>query len=252
MPCLRTVARGRRPPVGRGRLALHILTLLAGLLLAPSASADPSLRILPLGDSRVEGSWPDHASYRASLWTILTTRGLDVDFIGPLHDDTDHPSRPGAGFDRDHAGIGGFTTDDILDHLSDALADTGPPEIVLLGIGGNDLLERTRAPDTIVGNVARIIDLLRRANPEVIILVDQIAPGRADMMSPSLTRELNAFNSGIESLAAAQSTEASPVLAVDMATGWSDRFLADDVHYSIAGAERVAKRYADALLTVLD
>jgi hypothetical protein len=42
------------------------------------------------------------------------------------------------------------------------------------------------------------------------------------------------------------------VIVVDMATGFTDIFLADEIHYNEAGAEFIANRYYEALVGVLE
>lgn len=44
----------------------------------------------------------------------------------------------------------------------------------------------------------------------------------------------------------------SQVMAIDMFTGFTDDFLADDVHYNEAGAEFIATRYYQVLESILE
>ncbi|MDA0780440.1 MAG: hypothetical protein O2810_06320 [Bacteroidetes bacterium] len=42
------------------------------------------------------------------------------------------------------------------------------------------------------------------------------------------------------------------MIAVDMATGFSDKFLADNIHYNVEGAKFVAEKYYDKLILYLE
>jgi len=98
------------------------------------------IRILPLGDSRVEGATTNSVSYRYDLWKQLVEDRWNFDYIGTQNDNTSYPVLLGKYFDPDHQGIGGYKTQDILDNLVDIIEDVGIPDVVLLGIGGNDLV----------------------------------------------------------------------------------------------------------------
>ena len=238
---------------------LTVLFLMTSLFACDSTSddADPPLSegqisILPLGDSRVQGEHPIYESYRYELWKNLVGQNLDIDFVGPETDDAIYPEFMDRSFDNDHAGIGGDTTTDVLNRMDQVLRSTpGPPQIVLLGIGGNDLLDGAPTSD-VLNNIHTIIDCLQANNPEVTIIVEQIAPGEsAFMMDQQLVAVFNAFNDAIPTLASQQSDSASTVLAVDMSLNWTDAYLADAVHYNEAGAKVVADRYFAAIEDIL-
>lgn len=214
--------------------------------LGPSASLNP---ILPLGASRVEGARPDFESFRYALWQQLMAQGWEVDFIGTQCDGADYPD--GVDFDRDHEGRGGWTSGQIREGLPGWLAQAGPPAVVLFSSpGGNDALQGLPYDDA-MANVEAIIDLLQAANPEVTILIEQMAPAHSDAMTPGLSGFFSQMQQGVTRLAAAQTDSLSTVIAVDMYTGFSDSLLADDVHYNEAGAQFIAERYLAALQGVL-
>ena len=217
----------------------------------PAMFDSQTLEILPLGDSRVEGNTPLYESYRFELWKLLVDAQWNFDFIGTRTDDGDYPDFQNTCFDADHQGTGGATTTDILNTLNQVTFDK-IPEVVLLGIGGNDLLGFNLTVGQIVSNVEEIMGQLRGLNPNIIILVEQIAPGQSIIMTPENTQTFDDFNLQISDLANQLTTEQAPIIVVDMATGWNDAFLADPVHYNQAGAARVAERYFDALDNAID
>ncbi|MBM72485.1 MAG: hypothetical protein CL847_06855 [Crocinitomicaceae bacterium] len=207
-------------------------------------------KILCLGDSRVQGS-ETYDSYRYELWKDLIDCDWNFDLVGTESDPILYPSYQNNIFDPNHQGIGGQTTYDVLSELPYVLSDIGIVDIVLICIGGNDALNEgsSSIPDAIE-NISSIIELLQSDNPQVLILIEQIAPGLNSMMTTDLTQALQTLNIGIEQLADNQTTITSNVIAVDMSYEWQDSYLADDVHYNSTGAEIVATRYTDVLKTI--
>lgn len=221
---------------------------------APPASSGPSTTtIMPLGASRVEGARPLFESYRYELWKDLLDGGWTVDFIGTRTDPASYPAHDGQSFDDDHEGRGGWTSGQILNGIDDWLSQAGAPDIVLFSSpGGNDAL-RGLPYEQALANVNAIIDILQDANPEVTILIEQLAPARSDLMrQASLAAFLAQMQQDVADLANTQTTATSRVIAVDMATGFTDALLADEVHYNEAGAAFIADRYYQALVSVLE
>ncbi len=211
----------------------------------PPTSGGDGLKILTLGDSRVQGARPQYESYRYELWKNLVTNSWKFDFIGPLADQTSYPEFMNMNFDNDHAGVSGFTTQDVLENITGALS-TGTPDVVLLGIGGNDLLGNASVSNTIA-NINQIIDLLQSNNSNVTIFLEQIAPGRSNIMTTEVTTIFSEFNSSIANVGTQQTNTTSKVIVVNMSTDWTDTYMADNVHYNESGAKVVADRYYDAI-----
>ncbi|GAA4274234.1 GDSL-type esterase/lipase family protein [Aquimarina gracilis] len=224
---------------------LSILSCSSDDTTTPPPSSGNDLKILTLGDSRVQGARPEFESYRYELWKNLVTNEWKFDFIGPLIDEASYPEFMSMSFDKDHAGVGGFTTQDVLENITAALS-TGTPDVVLLGIGGNDLLGNASVSNTIT-NINQIIDLLQSNNSNVTIFLEQIAPGRSNIMTTEVTTTFNEFNSSIANVGTQQTDATSRVIVVNMSTDWTDDYMADDVHYNEAGAKVVADRYYEAI-----
>lgn len=219
--------------------------------ITPSTSNN---QILPIGDSRIDGARPAFESYRYELWKLLVDSELEFDLVGP-YDDDDHEGSyadyQGMTFDDDHAGVGGFQTEDVLETMNRILQASPQPNIVLLGIGGNDLLNEDPV-DEIIDNINEIIDRLQSANDSVVIVLEQIAPGRSDFMTSQQIQRFHEFNTSIAAVGEQQGTNSSPVIVVNMAANWTDEYMADEVHYNEAGAAVVAQRYFDAFVQYLD
>ena len=204
------------------------------------------INILPIGDSRVQGNRPNHESYRFELWKNFMDNNWTVNFIGPNIDTSEYPTIDGEEFDNEHAAIGGSTTKSTLSRLQEILDHSEMPDVILLGIGGVDLLQETSVEDAII-NIHAIIDILQNHNPEITIFMEQIAPGKSYLYTDENLAIFNNFNESIMTVATERNTEDSQVVAIDMATGWYDVLLADDVHYNSLGAKVVADKYFSAI-----
>lgn len=174
---------------------------------------------------------------------MLTEASFSVNMIGPLKDPGHYPKLGSLSFDPDHAGVGGFKTTDVLKHLHVVLDSEEMPDVILVGIGGNDLIESKRRPERIFKNVLTIVERLQDAFPESDILVEQIAPAKSNLMQNDLRKRFDRFNALVGQTIAQQGTEISQVFSVDMSLGWSDDYLADAVHYNDKGAVFIASKY---------
>ena len=217
-------------------------------------------KIMPLGASRVEGNKPEFngplladqfVSFRYDTWKNLEMNEWSFDLIGTEYDFSDYPDLNNANFDADHQGNSGFTAADIAGGIESWLQQTGPPDIVLFSSpGGNDAL-LGMPYDSVVININYIIDVLQISNPNITILIEQMAPARSDEMTSELTLFITNLHQEMQSIASNKSTLESQVIAVDMYTGFSDAMLADDVHYNELGAKFIADRYYDVLKDIL-
>lgn len=240
-------------------------TLALGLfMLFPSCSSDndgempndmtPSTsinKIMPLGASRVAGARPEYESYRYELWKLLVDSGLEFDFIGTENDDADYSQYAGLSFDRDHEGRGGITSGGIRAEIDLWLNEAGAPDVVLFSSpGGNDDLSEVTY-DEVIANINAIVDAIQSVNPKATIIIERTAPPRSDGLTPEFLTNYNRILEDVVTIASEQTTSTSRVLTVDMATGFNDSFLADDVHYSEAGAAFIANRYYEVLENLL-
>ena len=82
--------------------------------------------------------------------------------------------------------------------------------------------------------------MLQANNPNVTIIIEQLAEGRSDFMTTEFTKAFNQIKYDILTVANTQTTTESQVIAVDMFTGFKNNYLADEVHYNEAGAEFIA------------
>lgn len=209
-------------------------------------------KIMPLGASRVEGDRPNYESYRFNLWKYLKQDNLYFDFVGTQSDYSYYPTFDGEEFDIDHEGRGGWTSGDILDEIGNWLIETETPDIVLFSSpGGNDALEELPFSQAI-NNINSIIDILQSENPNIIIIIEQMAPARSDIMSDELTYYIEQMHLEILNISTVKTTNTSQVIAIDMFTDFNDSLLADDVHYNELGAQFIAFRYYNLLTNLIE
>ncbi len=204
---------------------------------SPPPAQSSTKRILPLGDSITNGG-NGFASYRRSLWFMLRNAGNNVDFIGSQHDFAGPVDNSLRDFDLDHEGHWAWEAGNIEQNLAGWL-NGYTPDIVLLHAGTNDV-DRNQSHDSTIGELGRIIDLLRNKNPNVVVLVAKIIPMKQ--------RDTSDFNQFIDAFAASKNTATSPVSVVDQYSGYSaasDNY--DNWHPNNSGEEKMATQWFNGL-----
>ena len=68
-----------------------------------------------------------------------------------------------------NAGVNGDTSADVLARVDDIIKQS--PDLVLLGVGGNDVLQRVQ-PDTTRANITTTIDRLKSANINIVLIAE--------------------------------------------------------------------------------
>ena len=235
---------------------LVAVAALSGLGHAPgptsSRAAEPPVSIMPLGDSITDGLAASHfccgvpGAYRINLDAHLRAAGYAFDFVGSR---TSGPQP-----DKDHQGHPGHRIDE-LHHGDDEGTHTGvsgwfaanPPQLVLLMIGTNDILQNVNvstAPNRLSALIDRIIEL----RPTARVFVASIPPLVGAYAS--LNSKVVAYNAAVRDLVDAKAAGGRSVRFVDVypALGPGD-FGSDGVHPNRAGHDKIAKVWAGALLS---
>jgi hypothetical protein len=209
-------------------------------------------KIMPLGASRVQGFPGVFESYRYELWKDLIDGGFEFDFVGNNEDLWQYASYKNYCFDNEHEGRGGWTAANINENIESWLTAVGDVDIVLFSSpGGNDALSGADF-DGIVLNINTIIDKIQAHNSNMTIIIEQLAPGKTSFMTEEYTLLFAQMKTVITQIASSKTTATSEVVVVDMATGFTDDMLADDIHYNQAGAAFIAERYYNKLVPFLD
>jgi acyl-CoA thioesterase I len=201
-------------------------------------------RIMPLGDSITEGYTGGYSSYRYWLWNALRAGNYDVDFVGGMHGVHGAPTPGRPDFDQDHEGHSGWRADQVLANAG-AWATQHQPDVVLMHLGTNDMLQGQSVSSTIT-EIGSVVDALRQSRPNVVVLMAQIIPSTINATA------IQQLNAQIATLAAQKNTEQSPVVLVDQWGGFStsaDEW--DGIHPNEAGELKMANRWFGALQNVL-
>lgn len=222
-----------------------VVILLCGFCLGLTAPATAAIQIYPLGDSITYGDFQNghsYPSYRYWLWNDLKSEGYDVDFIG-----SQHGPDYGVTFDTDNDGHAGYTSARELAELPTWLPGLHP-DIVLLHLGTNDVLEGVPQSVTL-GNIGAIITDLRATNPQVKILLAQIIPTSVNKTNLKIV----SLNTGIAGLQQQMNTAASPIILVDQYTGYDGEHDNQNggVHPAETGEVKIATRWNAALVSLL-
>lgn len=201
-------------------------------------SEQTDIKIMPLGDSITHAD-KERNSYRRPLWQKLQEADFNtVDFVGSQTQNSDGPN-PNPDFDLDHEGHSGFRTDEILLQLDDWL-DFAQPDVALIHLGTNDILQGQSA-DSTIDELSQVIDTFRAENPNIAIFLAQIIPTIKN------NDELQELNQQIPILAAEKDQENSPVIVVDQFSGFSlseDTY--DSIHPNSDGENKIADRWLES------
>jgi len=219
------------------------------------------LRIMPLGDSTT-GS----VCWRAKLWQLLNEGGLAgrFEFVGSRRND---PGCGVPGYDQDNEGHPSvLVTNFVVDaddqvagvQTPDALLSQNPADIVLFHFATNDIWNGI-APGAILGAYSTVLAALRKANPNVVVLVAQLIPMVVTTSTcqgctacPECPGRITAFNDAVPGWASANSTIASPVRVVDQWTAFNATMnidTIDGVHPNDSGSQKIAQKWYSALLS---
>lgn len=225
------------------RIALVIGVLTAGVLTlgqVPASAAVPGesnggVRVMPLGDSITDGYTPYPGGYRVGLWQRLAGAGHTVDFVGSA---TNGPADLG---DHDHEGHSGWRIDQLDSNISAWLRGSDPRTVMLL-IGTNDMnqdYDIANAP----ARLAQLIGHIRAEKPDAEVFVGTIPPEG----DPTLESRVEAYNAAIPAVVSGQGGHVHLVRMYDALTPAD---LADGVHPTKAGYDKMATVWYDALRSV--
>jgi lysophospholipase L1-like esterase len=219
----------------------------------PCPAAPAPCVILPFGDSITDG-FNVPGGYRIDLFQRSLTNNKRITFVGSS---SNGPTMVGGQpFPRNHEGHSGWTIDSDATHSGiSSLVQSAigrNPNIVLLMIGTNDLngnVSVSQAP-TRLGN---LIDAMFMRRADMLVVVAQIVPGRQD----SLNSRIMTYNAAIPSIVATRAAAGRHIISVDMYgaftrdANYKQALLADDLHPSTAGYNRMAETWYAAIGSLL-
>lgn len=173
------------------------------------------IKIIAFGDSLTAGyGLPAGESYPAQLQVALDKLDLKTQVI--------------------NSGVSGETTRGNLERAEFIRSQN--PDIVLLGIGGNDALRLLPIEET-VKNLDQTIKTLKKGdNPPVVIILKMQAPLNAGLSYKK------SFDNMYEDLATQNGAILLPFLTAELFLK-SEFKLSDGIHYNKAGYEQVVELY---------
>ena len=171
--------------------------------------------IVAFGDSLTAGyGLPENESYPAQLEVALKAAGKNVTVI--------------------NSGVSGETTRGNLERAPFIRSQN--PDIVLLGIGGNDALRALPIEDTIK-NINETISILKDGeNPPVVILLQMQSPLNAGV---SYKRTFDAL---YKDIATAQGVMLLPFLTTEIFLNQENK-ISDGIHLNKVGYSKVVEQY---------
>ena len=224
--------------------------------MAGTGGAGP-LRIMPLGDGITATT-----CMRAFLWKELTDNAYPAfDFVGTRTGvDTCSPTE----YDKNHEGHAGYRVGDLLsatslhtdsggDPYTGSAADLAawfdgrPADIVLMLFGSNDFLNTMNSAADVQNAYSAILAKLRSVNARVRLLVGLLPPMSTDKCNTNCASRRSDLNDAMPGWAASVSTADSPVVVVDLSTGFDLVNTTDGVKPNDAGAQFLADRWYAAL-----
>jgi lysophospholipase L1-like esterase len=201
---------------------------------AALAQSNGGVRVMPLGASITDGfNMP--GGYRVGLWQRLASGGFTVDFVGSA---ANGPTSLG---DRDHEGHTGWRIDQLDAKVADWLRASNP-HVVLLHVGTNDVTQNHNLANA-PARLSALIDKILLHAPGVELFVAQIAP----VSNQTHQTRLRAFNAAIPGVVAGKGPR---VHVVDMHSAVSVSELADGIHPTAAGYDKMAAAWYAALRSV--
>ncbi|MFL6115090.1 MAG: ricin-type beta-trefoil lectin domain protein [Catenulispora sp.] len=222
--------------------AATTLAMTVGLTLAigtqaASAESNGGVKVMPLGDSITDGITVSGA-YRTGLWQRFVGGGYKVDFVGSLYGG---PSNLG---DHDHEGHSGWRIDQIDGNIVGWL-NTYQPHTVLLHIGTNDVLQNydvANAPN----RLSALIDHITATAPGAEVFVAQIIP----LANSGQNSQIRTFNAAVPGIVSSKVSAGKHVHLVDMYDALTTSDLADGVHPTATGYDKMAAVWYSALQSV--
>lgn len=228
----------------------------AAISIYSNSNAQP-VTIMPLGNSITQAN-NTHVSYRYPLWKKLIDDNLDFDYVGSLVNNKNGnpvwPDYKGHVFDQNHEGHWGWRADQILyghpsvpgEHYLSFWLQSYTPEIALIHLGSNDIIQGQTVESTIQ-ELKEVIITLRNDNPDIIILLAQLIPTTL----PANT-SISDLNAQIPAIAINIANPAPPIYIVDQNTGFdavTDTY--DGIHPNEIGEEKMAQKWRNAILEAL-
>ncbi len=239
-------------PLNKTMMTRFSVRVLTGVLLAiiinftvghlsPKLLAQGALdgyTIMPLGASITAG-YPIEGGYRIKLWNTAVAKNWNIHFVGSLSNGPDSLG------DKNHEGHSGYRIDEIAALVDNVLA-TYNPQMILLHIGTNDVVENydlINAPS----RLKSLIEQIFHSIPTVRLLVAQIVPSTNQTYNDSIQK----FNAAIPAIVGFEQAKGYNINFVDTNSALTQNDLFDDIHPRLSGYNKMADVWATAIQPLL-
>jgi lysophospholipase L1-like esterase len=210
------------------------------IAVAHHKTASGVVRIMPLGDSITAGVGSSYkGGYRVALWNDCMAYHFHVIFVGSQYDG------PTSLADRNNEGHPGWRIDQISTHVV-AWLQTYQPQIVLLHIGSNDIIQHRNVSDA-PARLHFLLEQITTTLPGATVIVAQITP----LGNPLLNAEVIAYNRTIPQIVGLMEAQGKHVEYVDMYHAVPASDLADGIHPNNAGYALMAGVWFRALQPII-
>ena len=198
------------------------------------AAGEGPTRVMPLGDSITNG-YNVPGGYRIRLEDSLAASGHRVDFVGSLS------NGPTSLADREHEGHSGWQIDPIAANV-DRWVTRHRPDVVLLTIGTNDMLINSDVADA-PRRLGALIDTIAATAPSTTVFVSTLPP----LASAAQDERVRAYNAAIPGIVSDKAAQGKRVRLVDVNPALTAGDLADGIHPSAVGYDKMAAVWHAAL-----
>ncbi len=225
-----------------------VLAAVAGAMAwvcAADVADNPTLRIMPLGDSITYGACSAlGGGYRAPLWTLLRNGNYNVDFVGTQ---TNNPRKDGSLGDVDHEGHSGWKLSSssvgVYENINAWFSSIRDPHVILLHLGTNDTGDgETTFCSTATNRLERLLDRIHECQPSAKIIVTTLLRRIGSDSNVSKFNWIStSFNPFIEGVVASQRAKGQDAYYLDMCSAVTDDGLdTDGLHPNDTGYSMMA------------
>lgn len=203
-------------------------------------TGEQGVAIMPLGDSITYGAnSSSYGGYRVWLWQDSVAAGWKIHFVGSVS--SGPPSLPY----KANEGHPGWRIDQLSRHVVNWL-DTYQPQIILLHIGTNDIIQGYSVA-TAVARLNTLVGRITTTEPHATLIVAQIIP----LGNPTLNAKVRQYNSDLTTLMQQKQAIGKHIIVVDMYDAVPLSDLTDHIHPNNAGYKIMARVWYNALIPLL-
>jgi len=200
---------------------------------------DGPCRISPLGDSITEDI-NAAGGYRVNLFRLANEAGKDITLVGTRSNGPNDVG--GVPFPKNHEGTSGIS----IEGLQSTVVEAGKlsrsdvdPHIILLHIGTNNMYgSHPSGPEVLL---PQLLDAIIAECPDALLVVSTLIP------LPMNTSGISAYNAAIPAIVEERAAAGAHIVLVDQFTGFPTSELADQVHPTPAGYDRMGQVWFDAI-----